>query len=131
MLKSTSNLFMKIQTSGQPRDAQKLEAPKPTIKVKVPQAGKNTNRASSPMKVVVHKPQDPPETERKRKSPVKLIKVSAFKFEKKVKAKRWVVGTEMAGKIKECCKNYKDFIEEDVFRFNRSLILVTSVRRLS
>ena len=128
MLKSTSNLFMKIQTSGQPRDAQKLEAPKPTIKVKVPQAGKNTNRASSPMKVVVHKPQDPPETERKRKSPVKLIKVSGFKFEKKVKAKRWVVGTEMAGKIKECCKNYKDFIEEDVFRFNRSLILVTSVR---
>lgn len=128
MLKSTSNLFLKIQTSSQAREAQPLEAPKPTIKVKVAQAGKRSDRASSPMKVVVHKPQDPPEVQRKRKAPEKLLKLSGFKFEKKIKARKWIVGTEMAGKIKECCKNYKDVIEEDVFRFNRSLILVTSVR---
>lgn len=125
MLKSTSNLFLKIQASGQAREAQTFEATKPTIKVKTAQTGeKKSNRAS----MVVNKPQDAPEIGRKPKKPGKLLKLAGFRFEKKVKAKRWGVGSEMAGKIKECCKNYRDVIEEDVFRFNRSLILVTSVR---
>jgi hypothetical protein len=128
MLKSTSNLFVKIQTSNQQRETHVFEASKSKIKMKNAQSGKVNNRASSPMKVVVHKPQDPPDPERRRNLPEKIVKLSGFKFEKKRRAKRWAVGTEMAGKIKECCKNYRDVIEEDVFRFNRSLILVTSVR---
>lgn len=127
-VKSTSNLFLKIQSSSFARDAQLLETTKPSIKLKHPHLDQKSNRASSPMKIAVHKPQDPPDPERKRKTATKQLKLKGFKFEKKRKAKRWIVGTEMVGKIKECCKNYRDIIDEDVFRFNRSLILVTSVR---
>ena len=63
-----------------------------------------------------------------KKPTPKLVLLTGFHFEKKERCKNWRIGQEVKPFIKYSCKKHKETIEEDVSRYRRCLILLTSVR---